>query len=157
MRRLGYVNGSVDEVDRHLLSALFGNARLSIAELARQVGLSSPSIAERVKRLEEAGIIQGYRAEIDVSTLGLNVGAWIRIRPIPGKMEKVVEIVQSMPEIVECDRITGEDCFIAKVFVPAIEDLSALIDELTPYSMTNTSVIQSSPVKHRIPCVLAQA
>ncbi len=156
MKNVGIKNGAIDSVDRELLAALFENARLSIADLARRVGLSPPSVGERIRRLEEAGTLAGYRADINVHKLGLMIGAWLRVRPIPGQMAKVVEIIQNLPEIVECDRITGEDCFIAKAYVPSVEDLAALIDELTPYSMTNTSVIQSSPVKNRIPYVLAQ-
>ncbi len=154
MKRLGYENGAIDEIDRELLSALYENARQSIADLARKVSLSSPSVSERVKRLEEAGVIKQYTVDIDPQAIGLAIAAWLRIRPIPGKMQKVIQIIQSLPEIVECDRITGEDCFIAKAHVPSVDDLAALIDELVPYSMTNTSIIQSSPVARRAPYVL---
>lgn len=151
MKRLRYENGAVDRVDARLITALAENARLSLADLAREVGLSAPSVAERVKRLEEAGVIGGYRAEINPEALGLPLAAWLRIRPVPGQLRMVAEILRRLPEIVSCDRVTGEDCFIARAQVRSVEDLEALIDEIIPYAMTNTSIIQSSPVPPRLP------
>jgi Lrp/AsnC family leucine-responsive transcriptional regulator len=151
MRRLRYENGPLDQVDAALLEALAENARLSLAELARGVGLSPPSVSERIKRLEDAGVIAGYRAEIDPAALGLPVSAWLRIRPVPGQLRQVVEVLAGLPEIVSCDRVTGEDCFIAKAYVRSIADLERVIDALIPYAMTNTAIIQSSPVESRLP------
>lgn len=151
MKRLRYEDGLLDEIDMKLISALVADARVSNAELARLVRLSPPSVSERVKRLEEAGIIEGYAAKINPTALGLSVAAWIRIRPVPGELRRVAEIVHKLPEIVECDRITGEDCFLAKAHVRSVDDLEKTIDALIPYAMTNTSIIQSSPVKPRTP------
>ncbi len=151
MKRLRYENGTLDELDARILSALTEDGRISVAELARKVGLSSPSVSERIRRLEEAGVIEGYTIRINPQALGLPLSAWLRIRPIPGKMQKVAEILRDLPEIVECDRITGEDCFIARAHVRAVDDLEALIDEIISYAMTNTSIIQSSPVPRRLP------
>jgi Lrp/AsnC family leucine-responsive transcriptional regulator len=153
MDRLRYENGPLDPLDATLLRLLARDARTSIADLARVVGMSSPSVSERVKRLEEAGIIKGYEAVIDPKALGLPIAAWLRIRPIPGQLAKVAEILGGLGAIVECDRITGEDCFIAKAHIAAIEDLERLIDAIIPYAMTNTSIIQSSPVKRRLPLI----
>jgi Lrp/AsnC family leucine-responsive transcriptional regulator len=151
MKRLRYENGAIDETDLKLLDALAADARTSIAELARLVGLSSPSVSERIRRLEDAGVIEGYAARINPKALGLPLAAWLRIRPIPGQLQKVAEILRDIPEVVECDRITGEDCFIARAHVETVEALERLIDKLIPYSMTNTSIIQSSPVPRRLP------
>ncbi|WP_108881625.1 winged helix-turn-helix transcriptional regulator [Anderseniella sp. Alg231-50] len=151
MNRLRYENGSIDAVDRKLLDALIENSRTSNAELARLVGLSAPSVAERIKRLEEAGIIEGYTTTVNPGALGLPIAAWLRIRPIPGELHRVAQILRELPEIVECDRITGEDCFIARAHVGSVADLETLIDELISYAMTNTSIIQSSPVARRLP------
>ncbi len=151
MNRLRYQNGSLDRADREILDALIANARTSNAELGRMVGLSAPSVAERIKRLEEAGVIEGYSATINPSALGLPITAWLRIRPTPGELQTVVKILQSRPEIVACDRITGEDCFIARAHVQSVADLETLIDALISHSMTNTSVVQSSPVAQRLP------
>ena len=151
MNRLRYENGPLDELDAQILAALVENARVSLADLSRRVGLSPPSVSERVKRLEEAGVIEGYTLAINPEALGLPLAAWLRIRPIPGQLRKVAEILRGLPEIVECDRITGEDCFVARAHVRSVEDLEALIDEIVPYAMTNTSIIQSSPVPRRLP------
>jgi len=151
MRRLRYENRDLDEIDGRLLDALIENAKISTAELARRVGLSSPSVAERIRRLEDAGIIDGYAARINPKALGFGIAAWLRIRPLPGELGRVTQIIQDCDRVVECDRITGEDCFIAKVYVVSIDELEKIIDTVIPYAMTNTSVIQSSPVKSRTP------
>jgi Lrp/AsnC family transcriptional regulator, leucine-responsive regulatory protein len=151
MKRLRYENGAIDRVDCRLLAALVQEARTSMADLARLVGLSPPSVAERIRRLEEAGVIDGYTLTVNPKALGLPIAAWLRIRPVPGQLQKVAELVRTLPAIVECDRITGEDCFIARAHVASVEDLEKLIDQIIPYAMTNTSIIQSSPVKRRLP------
>jgi Lrp/AsnC family transcriptional regulator, leucine-responsive regulatory protein len=151
MKRLRYENGTLDGIDVRILDALVANARISVADLARAVGLSSPSVSERMKRLEEAGVIEGYTVRINPQALGLPLAAWLRIRPIPGEMKRVAEILRGLPAIVECDRITGDDCFIARAHVRSVADLESLIDAIIPYAMTNTSIIQSSPVPRRLP------
>ncbi|MBL4785932.1 MAG: Lrp/AsnC family transcriptional regulator [Cohaesibacteraceae bacterium] len=144
-------NGDLDVVDRKLLRALDQNARISIADLARQVDLSAPSVAERIRRLEDSGVITGYHAQIDPVALGLPIAAWLRIRPIPGSLHLVADLLRDLPQIVECDRITGDDCFIARAHLPDMAALEILIDKIIPHAMTNTSIIQSSPVKRRLP------
>ncbi len=156
MKRLRYENGEIDRTDTKLLDALVADARISIAELARLVGLSPPSVSERIKRLEEARVIEGYTVKIDPKALGLPLTAWLRIRPIPGQLHKVTEILQGLPNIVECDRITGEDCFIARAHIRSVEDLERLIDKIIPYAMTNTSIVQSSPVERRLPPITSR-
>ncbi|WP_353641537.1 Lrp/AsnC family transcriptional regulator [Mesorhizobium sp. WSM2239] len=151
MKRLRYENGDIDPVDAKILRALARDARTSTAELSRLVGLSAPSVSERVKRLEENGVIEGYSAKINAAALGLPLAAWLRIRPIPGQLQRVAEILRALPEIVECDRVTGEDCFIARAHLRSVADLERLIDQIIPYAMTNTSIIQSSPVERRLP------
>lgn len=151
MKRLRYANGALDPLDARILLIMTADARTSTAELARAVGMSPPSVSERVRRLEEAGVIKGYHAVVDPKALGLPIAAWLRVRPLPGKLAKVAEILDGLDAVVECDRITGEDCFIARAHVASVEDLESLIDEIIPYATTNTSIIQSSPVKRRPP------
>ena len=151
MKRLGYENRALDAVDAAILLQLVENARITTADLARSVGLSSPSVAERVKRLEEAGVITGYRATVSPEALGRPIAVWLRIRPVPGQMQRVAEIVQGIPEITQCDRVTGEDCFVARAHLRSIAELERVIDMIVPYAMTNTSIIQSSPVTQRLP------
>ena len=123
MKRLRYENGEIDAVDAKILSALVDDARVSVAELARLVGLSPPSVSERVKRLEEVGVIEGYSVRINAKALGLPLAAWLRIRPLPGELQRVAGILSKLPEIIECDRVTGEDCFVARAHVRSVEDL----------------------------------
>lgn len=151
MKRLRYENCDLDEIDEMILITLVDNGRTTTAELARKVKLSSPSVAERVRRLEEAGIITGYSASISPEAIGLPIAVWFRIRPVPGEMQRVAEIIQGIPDITQCDRVTGEDCFLARAHFASIADMERVIDLIVPYAMTNTSIIQSSPVKPRLP------
>ncbi len=120
-----------------------------MAELGRRVGLSSPAVSERVKRLEEAGVIKGYSIEIDPTALGLPLCAYVRVRPNAGQLTRIAELAREIPEIVECHRITGEDCFILKVCLPAMDQLDRLLDRFLVYGTTTTSIVQSSPVPPR--------
>jgi len=156
MKRLGYENGALDALDTRILKILTSDARTSMADLARAVGMSAPSVTERVRRLEEAGVIKGYMAVVDPTALGLPIAAWLRIRPVPGELARVADILDGVDAIVECDRITGEDCFIAKAHVSGVDELEALIDKIIPYAMTNTSIIQSSPVERRLPPIAVE-
>jgi Lrp/AsnC family leucine-responsive transcriptional regulator len=113
--------------------------------------MSSPAVTERVRRLEEAGVIRGYRLDLNPAAVGLPIGAYIRIRPGPGQLPKIAELAQQIPEVVECHRITGEDCFIVKVYIPALDQLDRLLDSFLVYGTTTTSLIQSSPVPLRPP------
>jgi Lrp/AsnC family transcriptional regulator, leucine-responsive regulatory protein len=155
MKRLRDRNIDVDAVDARILCALAADARISVAELARSVGLSAPSAAEKIRRLEECGVIEGYAASIDPRALGLTVAAWLRVRPVPGGLSTVADILRSLPEIVECDRVTGEDCFVARAHVKSIEDLERLIDQIIPHAMTTTSIIQSTLIKRRAPPIIS--
>jgi Lrp/AsnC family transcriptional regulator, leucine-responsive regulatory protein len=141
----------LDIIDMRILRILVDEARISVAEIARLVGMSAPSVSERMKRLEESGTIQGYSVAINPAALGLPLAAWLRIRPVPGELARVTEILKDIPEIATCDRVTGEDCFVARVHVRSIVDLERVIDRIIPYAMTNTSIIQSSPVPARLP------
>jgi Lrp/AsnC family leucine-responsive transcriptional regulator len=141
----------LDGTDVRLVRALEANARASLADLARAVSLSPQSVSERLKRLEDVGVITGFTVKLDPRALGLGIAAYIRVRPMMGELPRVAKLIQDSPEIVECDRITGDDCFIAKLFVERVEDLERVIDRLIPYAQTNTSIVQSSPVERRLP------
>jgi Lrp/AsnC family leucine-responsive transcriptional regulator len=141
--------GGLDATNCRLLEELQGDARLSLAELGRRVGLSSPAVADRLSRLERDGVISGYRVEIDPRALGFALSALIRIRPASRQIPKVAEIAQGAPEIVECHRITGDDCFIMRAHVRDVAHLEELIDRFTPFGSTTTSIVQSSPVPGR--------
>jgi Lrp/AsnC family leucine-responsive transcriptional regulator len=138
-----------DVTNRRILVELQEDGRLSLAELGRRVGLSPPAVAERVQRLERDGAITGYHARVDPRALGYTLTSVIRIRPAPRQIPKVAELARATPEIVECHRITGEDCFFMKATVRDVEHLEELIDRFVIYGQTTTSIVQSSPVPGR--------
>jgi len=144
-------DGLLDDVNVRLLRELLQEPRLTMSELGRRIGMSSPAVTERVRRLEEAGIILGYRLDINPVPLGLPISAYIRIRPNPGQLPKIAELARQIPEVVECHRITGDDCFILKVHLPGMDQLDRILDAFLLYGSTTTSMIQSSPVPLRPP------
>jgi len=141
----------IDAVNLRILTELERNPRLTMTELGRRVGFSSPAVTERVRRLEELDVIRGFRLEINPVALGLPIAAYIRIRPNPGQLPKIAELAQDIPEVVECHRVTGEDCFILKVYLPGLDQLDRILDRFLLYGSTTTSLIQSSPVPPRPP------
>lgn len=143
----------IDDIDRAIVAALAEDARLSLKVLSARVGLTSPSTAERLKRLEERGVIQGYGARVNLSALGYTLQALVRVRPLPGLLQKVDKYIQAMPECIECDKVTGEDCFVMRLVVKDIAQLDTLLDGLAEFAQCNTSVVKSSPVKRRLPVI----
>ena len=141
--------GPIDATDHALLAELQADARLSLAELGRRVGLSSPAVAERLRRLERDGVVRGYHADVDPRALGYTLAGVLRIRPAPRQLPKVADLARETPEVVECHRITGDDCYFMKLHVRDVEHLEEVIDRFTPYGTTTTSIVQSSPVPRR--------
>lgn len=111
--------------------------------------MSAPAVRERVNRLEEAGIIRGYRLDVDPAAIGLPIAAWVRIRPGPGQLSKIGDLATRTPEVSECHRISGEDCFLLKVHVSAIEALEEVLDRFLIHGQTTSSFIVSTPVPPR--------
>jgi len=146
----------LDATDRKIIGELTTDGRVSLAELGRRVNLSPPAVAERVQRLERSGVITGYRAEIDPRLLGYPLTAIVRIKPAPGQLPRIPELAAEIPEIGECHRITGEDCFYLKVFLRSIDELGALLDRFLVYGETTTSLINASPVPRRDPPLIEQ-
>ena len=139
----------LDLLNRRLLRELHAEPRIAMSALARRVGMSAPAVTERVQRMERAGVITGYRMEVSAAALGLPVTAFARIRPAAGQLPKIAELAASLPEVSECYRITGEDCFLVKVHAAAIEDLEATLDRFLLYGQTVTSIVVSTPVPPR--------
>lgn len=142
-------DGLLDEINRRLLAELSDEPRMAMSALARRVKMSAPAVTERVQRLERAGVITGYRLEVDPAALGLPVTAFARIRPAAGQLSKVAELARSLPQVTECHRITGEDCFLIKVHAPAVQELETLLDQFLIYGQTVTSIVVSTPVPPR--------
>lgn len=139
----------LDKISWNILRELQEDARLSYAELGRRVGLTTPAVIERVKRLEEAKIITGYRAEINAAKIGLPITAFIRMSITGVDYSHIIEEAEKSAEVLECHRGTGGDSFILKVAVANVEHLQKVIDRFTPYGITTTSIVLSSPVKRR--------
>jgi Lrp/AsnC family leucine-responsive transcriptional regulator len=139
----------LDELNIRILAELTADPRLRTTELARRLGVSTPTVRERVTRLEESGVIRGYRLEVDPAALGLPVAAWVRLRPGPGQIPKIIELAGRTPEVVECHRISGEDCFLMRVQVAAIASLEDVLDKFLVHGQTTSSFIVSTPVPPR--------
>jgi Lrp/AsnC family leucine-responsive transcriptional regulator len=142
-------NGLLDPINRRLLAELRDDPRLTMAELGRRIGMSAPAVTERVRRMEEAGVIVGYRLDVDPAALGLPIAAYVRVRPNPGQLPTVAELARAVPEIVECHRVTGEDCYVMRAHLRDVLHLEEVIDRFTVLGQTTTSIMQSSPVPGR--------
>ena len=116
----------IDDIDRQILACLVEDARVSLKVLSGHIGLTSPSTAERLKRLEERGVIQGYGARVNLAALGYTLQALVRVRPLPGLLHKVDKYIQAMPECIESDKVTGEDCFVIQLVVRSISSGAVL-------------------------------
>lgn len=138
-----------DETNLRLLDELQRDARISLAELGRRVGLTAPAVADRIQRLEQQQVIRGYRADVDPEAVGYPLTAVIRIRPAPRQLHKVAELAKTTPEVVECHRITGDDCYLLRVHLRSVSHLEEVIDRFALYGPTTTSIVQSSPVPAR--------
>jgi Lrp/AsnC family transcriptional regulator, leucine-responsive regulatory protein len=142
---------ALDEIDRTLLAALADDARASVAELAKRVGLSAPSTSERLRRLEAQGVIGGYTVQIDPRALGYTLQAIVRVKPLPGQLHLVEEVLRRIPEFVECDKVTGDDCFIARLYLHSIDQLDEILAKVTERAETSTAIVKSTPVPRRLP------
>ncbi|MGJ8527030.1 Lrp/AsnC family transcriptional regulator [Maritalea sp.] len=141
----------MDNVDRQIVKILHLDAKTPLKLLAQAVGLSSPSTSERLKRLEERGVIGGYTLRVDHGQLGYPLRAVVRINPMPGKLNLVQQMIVDTAEIVECDKVTGDDCFVCKLYLKSIEQLDLILDRISEHARTNTSIVKASPVKRRLP------
>jgi Lrp/AsnC family transcriptional regulator, leucine-responsive regulatory protein len=138
-----------DTRNLELLRLLRADPCMSVSEMARRVGMSAPAVRERIDRLTEAGIIKGTRLELDPRALGYPLAIYVRVRPMPGKLPQIPELAAKLPQVVECHRITGEDCFILKVYLDSLDNLDQILDQFLVYGQTTTSIVQSTPVPPR--------
>ncbi|WP_329364394.1 Lrp/AsnC family transcriptional regulator [Streptomyces sp. NBC_00669] len=132
-----------------LLAELHRNPRLSMSALARIVCMSAPAVTDRVRRLEEDGIITGFRMAVDPSALGLPVTALVRVRPGPGQLPNLMALATDHEQVSECHRLTGEDCLLLKIHTATIDGLEAVLDEFLLYGQTTTSLVVATPVPPR--------
>jgi Lrp/AsnC family leucine-responsive transcriptional regulator len=145
----GSPHSSLDEMNLRLLAELHRGPRLSMSALARMVGMSAPAVTERVRRMQDDGVITGFQMILDPAALGLPVTSWVRIKPVPGQLSKLIEATTSHAQVSECHRITGEDCLLVKLHAATIEGIETVLDDFLLYGQTITSIVVSSPVPSR--------
>jgi Lrp/AsnC family transcriptional regulator, leucine-responsive regulatory protein len=138
----------LDAIDRRIVAELQGDARLRVAELGRRVGLSPPAIADRMRRLEDGGVLS-YRAEVEPRALGYSICAIVRVSPQSRDIQVIPDIARGVPAVTECYRITGEDCYFMKLYLREIDELEPILDRFTPHGRTTTSIVHSAPVPPR--------
>ena len=144
----------LDDLDRRIVEILVEDARISLKDLAQRVGLSSPSASERLKRLEERGVIRAFTIEVDPAALGYTLQAIVRIRPLPGKLHVVQDLIQQIAQVSECDKVTGDDCFVARLHIRSIDELDKILDRIADKAETSSSIVKAQPVKRRLPPLL---
>ncbi len=141
----------LDDLDRRIVEILVVDARISLKELAQRVNLSSPSVSERLLRLEERGVIRSFTVDIDPQAMGYTLQAIVRIKPLPGKLNAVQKLIEEIPEFSECDKVTGDDCFIGRLHLRSIAQLDQILDRITDKAETNTAIVKTQPVRRRLP------
>ena len=137
----------LDDIGWQLLIELQKDARLSFAELGRQVGLSAPAVAERVRRLEESGMIRGYRADVEPEALGLSLRVFIDLTTTPQRYSQIIDFMQSCDAIRSAHHVTGNVSFRIEALVASIHELEPLLGQLSLYGQTTTSIVLSSPIQ----------
>ncbi|WP_373476544.1 Lrp/AsnC family transcriptional regulator [Sphingorhabdus sp.] len=151
MNRSRYVTRQIDSIDRAIIAALTEDGRMSAKDLAAQMGLSSPTIGDRILKLKDAGAIVGYSVLIDPAIFGLKISAYIKIEAMPGALQKVAEIIDNTHQVVEAHRVTGSDGFVTRVLVRDMEELETVVDRFVLFASTCTSIVQSTIVPRRLP------
>jgi Lrp/AsnC family leucine-responsive transcriptional regulator len=141
----------MDKVDQQILRSLAANARISLKVLAGKVGLAAPSTSDRLRRLEERGQIMGYTINVDLQRLGYGVVAMVRINPQPGKLRMVERLIMANSAVIECDKVTGEDCFFVRVCLKSLAELDPVLDQFHDHAQTITCIVKSQPIRRRLP------
>jgi Lrp/AsnC family transcriptional regulator, leucine-responsive regulatory protein len=138
----------LDDLDRRIVAELYDDARLRVAELGRRVGLSPPAVAERLRRLTDSGAVR-FQAEVAPRALGYTICAIVRISPTTRDLKLIPDIARQLPEVTECYRITGDDCYFMKLHLRSIDELEPILDRFTPLGRTTTSIVNATPVPPR--------
>lgn len=141
----------LDKYDRILLNALLENGRASFAQLARLVNLSAPAVAERVAKLEASGVITGYAAKVNLAKVGLPIQCVIELRLDSHSKQRAYEELYKFPELIQCHRVTGDPCLIMRAAVDSMEHLEQLLDRVSSYGVSKTSMVLSTPIERSLP------
>jgi Lrp/AsnC family leucine-responsive transcriptional regulator len=141
----------MDALDLRILTSLDLDARRSFADLARELNVSQPTIADRVRRLEDRGILRGTVLNVDLSRLGYGIDAFVRIRSNATSKRGLIDAARKMPQVIEMFAVTGEDCSVARVVARTTDDLAAVLDRLSAFGQTSTSIVLGTLVQRRSP------
>lgn len=147
---------TIDEIDAAIIERLLQNARIAMSELSVAIGLSAPATTERVRKLEECGLVRGFTVDLDVATLGYTLEAIVRLSPVPGQLQRVEQMILAQPRFMECDKVTGEDCFVGRVALRSIAELDLILAKFHNYAATNTSFVHATPIRRRPPPLLPE-
>ena len=142
---------TLDHIDQRIIRILDADARISLKDLSGQVGLSAPSVSDRLRRLEERGVIVGFTVRLAPEALGYGLQAIVRIRPLPGMVHKLERLIQQTAEFVQCDKVTGDDGFIGLMYVRSMAHLDRILDRFQDIAQTSTAMIKTTPVSRRLP------
>lgn len=145
------ISKDLDETDFKILTTLERDGRMSVSSLASLIGMSAPSVTDRIRRMEDAGIIRNFTVDIDVAELGYELAAIVRIKPRPGSLHIVEKMIRDEPRFTSCDAVTGDDCFVCRLAFRAMKDLDPILQPFHERAETNTAIVKSSPVRHRLP------
>lgn len=140
----------LDNLNWKILEELQINARISYSEIGRKIGLTGPAVAERVQKLENAGIIKGYNADIDLYRIGYSLTAFINVSINAGSIHNFLRYLKSVKEVYECSRVTGSTSMILKVAIREPVDLEKLVNNIIEYGSPETSIVLSTPIEHRV-------
>ena len=140
----------LDQIDREIIAALDSDGRASLAEIGKRVGLSGPSVGERLRRLREDGVIEGFGVRVDLRALGYTLEAIVRIKPRSRQMHTVEQMIMDEPRFTACDRVTGDDCFVARLALRSVAELAALLLPLHARADTHTAIVNSSLQRGRM-------
>lgn len=141
----------LDQIDRQIISVLDADGRATLAEIGAQVGLSGPAVGERIRRLREDGVIEGFTLRLDPAALGYTLEAIVRIKPRSRQLHLVEQMIREEPRFTACDRVTGEDCFIARLALMSVRELDDILLPLHERAETHTSIVKSSLLRGRTP------
>ncbi|WP_310621207.1 Lrp/AsnC family transcriptional regulator [Flexibacterium corallicola] len=141
----------IDETDARIIEILERDGRISMSELAARVGMSGPNVSERVRKLEHEGVIKAFTIEFSPRALGYTLEAIVRVKPSPGALHIVEQLILEQPRFTACDKVTGEDCFVTRLLLRDISELDDLLEPLQDKAVTNTAIIKATPLRSRMP------
>lgn len=151
-----FSEATIDAIDAAIIERLLQNARITMTDLSVAVGLSAPATTERVHRLEACGLLRGFTVDLDMATLGYTLEAIVRLKPVPGQLQRVEQMILAQPRFVACDKVTGEDCYVARLALRSIAELDLILAKFHSYAATTTSFVHSAPIRRRPPPLLPE-